>query len=374
MQTLATARSRRAAWPSRSWSAIVATAFALFVAECSLRVWQVRTNRSTLEQAWSAARTLAPGDKARLVDLIRPSLDDRVIYELRPSLRDVEFKGARVDTNRHGFRTRELDETAPPNTVTILGLGDSLMFGHGVGNDETYLAELEQRLDARRADRSWRTVNTAAPGYNTVMEVALLRARGLAFQPDIVVLGVCANDYAPPEYVRLAEDPWRFDKSYVLDLVTGAARRVHAAHSDTTLVHKSEWGAEFADLPGRVPPRYRATVGVEAFERALDELRGLADQHRFRVLVFTTYEYRFTEDMLAAARERGFPTVSLMDELLAVLHREGAKGFDEDSYRRSSLVVSPSNGHPSALQHRMAAERLYRELDALGWLDDPWLR
>ncbi|MCC6409163.1 MAG: SGNH/GDSL hydrolase family protein [Planctomycetes bacterium] len=355
----------------RVLAAATATLAALGIAELALRVAAGFQNRSTLEAAWSEARTLPPGSKARLIDLIRPSLDELAIYELRPGLGSVEFKGAPVTTNRHGFRGAELDPEPGPDTVTLIGLGDSLMFGHGVGDDEPYLAVLERRLNATRPERVWRTVNTAAPGYNTVMEVATLRSRALAFRPDIVILGLCANDYAPPEYVRLAEDPTALDTSFLLELVRGATHSVAASEPRDFLTHKSEWEAEFASLPGRVPPRYRATVGVEAFRRALDQLAELSKEHGFRVLAFATYEYRFTDEMLAAARERGFAVSSLMRELEAQLRREGAAGFDEAAYRRSSLVVGPGNAHPSALQHRMAAEHLLGELERLGWLDRP---
>ena len=53
-------------------------------------------------------------------------------------------------------------------------------------------------LNAAYPQKTWEIINTGVPGYNTVMEVATMRAKGLALEPDIVILNVVTNDLNLP--------------------------------------------------------------------------------------------------------------------------------------------------------------------------------
>ena len=44
-------------------------------------------------------------------------------------------------------------------------------------------------------------------------------------------------------------------------------------------------------------------------------------------------------------------------------------GFRVVVYRGTELVVGPGNSHPSPLQHEMAAEQLFADLERLGILE-----
>jgi hypothetical protein len=50
---------------------------------------------------------------------------------------------------------------------------------------------LEERLAKEVPNERWEVLNMAVPGYNTAMEVETLKARGLAYEPDVVVVGYC---------------------------------------------------------------------------------------------------------------------------------------------------------------------------------------
>src|SRR5262249_1845763 len=45
-------------------------------------------------------------------------------------------------------------------------------------------------------------LNFGVPGYNTPQEVAVFRTKAAAFQPDIVILTYCMNDWALPYLLR----------------------------------------------------------------------------------------------------------------------------------------------------------------------------
>ncbi|HEY5657362.1 MAG TPA: SGNH/GDSL hydrolase family protein, partial [Myxococcota bacterium] len=61
-------------------------------------------------------------------------------------------------------------------------------------NDRTIPAQIEQRLAAHWPASNPRALNFGVPGYNTAQELALLEARVLAFEPDVVILQYTIND------------------------------------------------------------------------------------------------------------------------------------------------------------------------------------
>jgi lysophospholipase L1-like esterase len=120
-------------------------------------------------------------------------------YLLRPGVQ-ATFGGVAVRVNARGLRGAEVAAVPAPGTVRILALGDSVVFGQGVAEDETMTAVLARRLGER-----WRmpveVLNSGAQGYDTVAEAAYLAGPGRALAPNGVVVGTSLNDYdTAPSY------------------------------------------------------------------------------------------------------------------------------------------------------------------------------
>ncbi len=71
--------------------------------------------------------------------------------------RNVETPMGRLSSNRHGFRSRELD----PAAAQVIALGDSVAWGWGVADREA----LPWRLDERWSGRGLQVSNLAVAGY-----------------------------------------------------------------------------------------------------------------------------------------------------------------------------------------------------------------
>jgi lysophospholipase L1-like esterase len=99
-----------------------------------------------------------------------------------------------VEINSLGLRGPEIARTPPPGTTRVLAVGDSQTFGFYLENDQTWPARLEARL---RADGSEvEVVNAGVGGWSIDSETLFLIERGLALQPQVVLLGYCGNDIA----------------------------------------------------------------------------------------------------------------------------------------------------------------------------------
>lgn len=356
----------------RAGLALLSLGTGLLIAEVALRVSAASANASALDRGrdYAAAPSSDPG--AGLANIIRVSDNPRLIYELQPSLAGRTFRDTRVSTDERGFRVSPPVPEDERHLTTIVMLGDSILFGHGVEDDQTFAWRLQEELARLAPARRWRVVNTGVPGYNTTMEVETLSRKVLDLAPDLVVLNVVGNDYAPPYFVRREVDPWRLDRSFLLEAVRSRLDPKRAGWSSAgagLFEDGRSWYDRDAEGRPEVPEAYSEVFGPEAFRAALDELLALSRQHDFRLLAFTTYEWDKVGEMLAEIRSRGIPHSTLMPTLERHLREERGTGFTVYDYSRSSLVVSRSNKHPSPLQHELAARQLLRDLHRLRLLE-----
>ena len=113
------------------------------------------------------------------------------------------FHDFEVRINRLGFRGPEIADKKPEGVTRILALGDSVTFGWGVNDTDTYVRRLEGALNRREDARRYEVINAGHLMFDTTQELALLRERGLPLDPDIVLLTFVVNDLEPSR--KLAE-------------------------------------------------------------------------------------------------------------------------------------------------------------------------
>lgn len=342
------------------------------IAEGAMRVRAHDQNKRTLDAALDVSEQPNPTGRTRFVDIIRSHPNDDIIYELRPNL-DTTFKGKHLETSSAGFRDREYPLRAEPGELTIVGIGASMMFGHGLANGEEYASLLETDLNERHGARKWRFINTAVPSHNVVMKVEVLREKGLAYAPDLVFLNVAGNNLDLPQYIRSRKDPLAADRSYLLDFFRGLVdhrdeEELRVAEMAWVDRKQIEWGSNVVTVSEDIPEQYRDLVGWAPFRRALDDLRELSLEHDFEVVMFAFIEHDLVPSMLEEGRQRGFQIISLMEDLEAYLRERTGAGFAVDTYTSSDLVVGGNNMHPSVIQHRMAADRILSDMESSGLL------
>jgi hypothetical protein len=172
--------------------ALLSTLSTLFVIEIGFRVKVYVENQRTLHNVLKSELELPAEGPVSFAHMIRLSKNPRIIYELKPNL-SVIWEGNSVTLNEEGFRSKSCSARTSEDTFRIVGIGDSVMFGMGAADGEQYLALLENQLNQTFPGRRWEVINTAVPGYNTVMEVETLREKGLKYEPDIVIIEFCSN-------------------------------------------------------------------------------------------------------------------------------------------------------------------------------------
>lgn len=125
--------------------------------------------------------------------------DPELGWRLVPGAED-SWLGAQVRINAQGMRGPPRERAKPAGVRRVLVLGDSVIFGAFIERDEdTIPARLEAEL---RRDGPVECLNAGVGGYSPWQEAIWLERRGLAWSPDLVVLGFVLNDVT--EWLGLA--------------------------------------------------------------------------------------------------------------------------------------------------------------------------
>jgi lysophospholipase L1-like esterase len=344
-------------------SSVVAGLLAL---EIAVRL-VVAFDRNYLDELGSSP-AIEPDRELALGDLVRQNADDSIVYELRPGVQG-RFLGMPVVINSLGMRDRERVPAKGPETFRVVGLGDSLMFGWGVRQEETFLALLEKELNARPSKANFEIWNLAVPGYNSVQEVAMFAAKADSIRPDLVIVNWVGNDMDLPNFLAERPDVYSPRRSFLFELMRRRWRawRGKRVSSSTLVPVPFDESSRLPNLTAeKVPARYRPLLGTENMLQALDRLARLARQYGIRPVVLfdwnspqadpakaeSHYSSRVAVKEWCAAR--GYQVVDTEERVLRYL-----QSHDLDA---RALWLSSSDPHPSVLRHRLIAEELLASL------------
>ena len=332
----------------------------LCLAEITLRLALALADRNSVDLVDALKRSrdadLTDQDaEISLKGLVQASSKPDVVYELKPGLRGT-FLGQPVRINSRGLRGREIQEAKPSGTYRIAGLGDSVMFGWGVDQDEPYLAVLEEKLNAsRQGQRTFEVLNFAVPGYNTAIEAAVFEHKALAFDPDLVILNFIPNDIKLPHFLQKPRDLWTLRHWYLRDLVDTRWRLLTRYKDESLLPHNMGF-LPFEDQERARDP-YRHMAGEEGFNQAIERLAGLTRERHIPVILLMAGDDGPREIAARAGEKHGFHRV-IMAPLFGAYMREN--GFSNDRQGWSQAFwLSDRDQHPNAAIHALYAQALF---------------
>lgn len=289
----------------------------------------------TLLRLYLINHTVYDIEMLRYATLIKTEAANPLIGHVHKPNVSATLMGVDVRTNSDGFRDIER-ATAHGDRYRIIFLGDSLTFGWGVNESETFKARLEAALNRRYPTE---IINFGTGNYNTEQEVNLFLEKGLNYHPDKLVVFYFINDAEPtPKKAR-------FGFLYEFRLVTLAWSRLHALESNLG-DWQNNYQTYYADL-------YRDDArGWKNARAALVRLRDLCAENGIELQVVLLPElhdlrrYPFEKEHTAVVGFLRSIDVPVLD--LAPLLKGQA-----DPMR---LWVAPDDAHPNAFAHGLIAE------------------
>ena len=280
------------------------------------------------------------------------------VWDLRPG-----YVGHRTDwgtrnwvtisINSQGRRDKEVSLKKPAGTYRIAILGDSVAFGARVEAKDDFATQLEWNLNARSELLHYEVLNFGVPGYGTWQELAVLKEKALAYDPDLVILAFVMNDFSDnnqagqlgylnmtrvqgaARFLREHSAFYRFMREKVLSVEAQVALRDPCAGADPTFC----WGTT-----------------KQLLDQAVDVTR--QQGAKFVLLVFPirsqtlapdpNIEAHYQQVMSAFARAKSIPEIDLL------------RAFTEN--RDDGLFVD--DYHPTEIGHSIAAIEMLEQLDA----------
>lgn len=339
----------------RDWKLLIAKcvmlcfsiAMALVIGELGLRYILIKQQESSslerLREMKAKGKKVPIKSDHPMAAIIEFSENQKLVYELQPHL-NMEFGHKTLRTNSRGMRSdNEYSEDKPENTMRIVGIGDSGMFGWGVEQGEDYMTVLGQNLNNRNDGIRYEVLNMGVPGYNTSLEVEAFIYKGLVFDPDIVVVGWCENDHQLPFFMLEAENFHRTDMSFlhmylfrrkdIADVVAG--RKIRSLR---------DYDRE------KVVDEIKDNAGMDGVRRALARLQEMSREHSFRLIVLGPLKSNIREIL----NELGIEYFNTVEKINAA------------DYPKEYAVHFM---HPRPGGHAVIAEKFAEDLDRRGWLN-----
>lgn len=213
------------------------------------------------------------------------------MYQMKPNLSPVhkassDMPRPSMTTNQDGFRTAGITVKKPPGAFRILCLGDSVTFGGGeISDNETYPYYLKWKLYWDHPGRAIQVINAGCPGYTSVQGLEVLKRKGLAYDPDLIIAGFVHHEHLPasrtdleqmtsaPEGIRYIESLLYRSSFYLM------IRRIVAPGSLSMSHLAGAPDAMQGDMAMRVP--------VEYYKKVLQEFIDIAARKKTSLILLS---------------------------------------------------------------------------------------
>ncbi len=281
-----------------------------------------------------------------------------------------------VRMNALGLRGPEVEPKVPGET-RILTLGDSLLYGQGVADDQTVPAHMLDLLQEASlvppmagtgkpgTGASWTVINGGHRAYSTHQELGMLRELGERLEPDIVVVFWFWNDVLFERPIKATNEKLKASGPIAFDVSAPVEGMVKYKWYAEQLVRRSAGVMFLYDL-------YRArnpnTPSQELIDDGLSRLPGYVDGFKAKAkelgsrLVFVIVpepgglfsphlSHQIDRRAIEVLQERGVETLLIKPEVAAYARELG------------KLPTLPFDGHYTGEANRVIAEAIVRSLE-----------
>lgn len=195
-----------------------------------------------------------------------------------------------MENNSQGFRGREREgDSAGDDVYRILCIGDSVTFGSSVDQDDSYPAQLVGVMRGLKPEMTFEVINAGVPGWSWIQSVRFLELRGLALEPDLVIMAqgisdqLVATRVTDAELMQLAKEPG-----------ATAAPASRGRFEQSNVSRLIDWIFDLREASGDLSPDCQQQMKTAAvcrrvsslqIERAIDQARRLTESRGIELLI-----------------------------------------------------------------------------------------
>jgi lysophospholipase L1-like esterase len=279
-------------------------------------------------------KTIYDIEMSRYSMIIKTDSENPLIGHVHRPNSTAKLMDVMVHINSDGFRDKEYS-LQKSDKSRIIFLGDSLTFGWGVAQEDTFENILEQKLNQMYPTE---IINFGAGNYNTEQEVNLFIEKGLKYTPDKVVLFYFINDAEKtPKKSRL----WFLAYSRLLSFYWS---RVHGAMNN--MFQSQSFYDYYADLYRDDQP------GWINSKKAFLQLKEVCKKHRIDLQVVLLPELHNLKNY-PFEKEYALVSTFLSDNEIDNMDLTPSFAGYENPME---LWVSHDDAHPNKKAHRMISE------------------
>ncbi len=322
-------------------------------------------------------------------------------YEYIPGAYTPNYNGVPVSINSLGLRDHEFAIPKPSCVVRLLSLGDSVVFGFGVPNEDVYPKVLESELNrSATGGVRYEVVNAGVEGTGLDYYYRFLLLRAPRLQPDLILLGVTINDITtypeveasasePPASLQNSDDWLRPVSGW---LVTHSQLYLWSYMSLKSLLYKLGVldinKVHYYDFFPLMPPSKEQSRAWNSTLRMLDKIVALARERRYPLVVIvwpmdvqlsrhnlelyrTQLGVSVGDQALSGEPQRRIAEfcrangVPMVDPMPAFRQADHGQLF----LRNSAITFDPV--HPSIAGHHLLEQVIFRALNQIGLPQPP---
>jgi lysophospholipase L1-like esterase len=247
---------------------------------------------------------------------------------MRPGYKGPDDRGVEVELNSLGLRSPEIELPKPAGRFRVVAMGDSVTYGHLVGEEETYPRVLQRELVDRGVEGA-EVVNAGVLGYSTYQGAVLLERQIVSLEPDVVLFAYMNNDrwdsdgkVHTAEAIRASYDQTAIATWFLNHTALGNILLPQRGKLIQTLLGGTRRvsGRAFTSLPPRdskaplIPGDYRLeqldrfrgavpVVDLEQRRELCHRVLDMAEAHGFRLVFLQLYEHPYGLEPLRRATE-----------------------------------------------------------------------
>ncbi|MDD4939039.1 MAG: SGNH/GDSL hydrolase family protein [Candidatus Omnitrophica bacterium] len=284
---------------------------------------------------------------------------DSRIYDNKPGIAFVNKYGIKVYYNSLGFIGKEIGDKHD-DIFRILGVGDSVTAGTYLPQDQRYINRLGEIL-ADKTNKRIEIINAGVGGYNTWQELESIKGKGLSVNPDLIIVGVCLNDY-------INNKP-KLKKSWFNMVIENLRDGSKARYLDF-LYQRSDLYKFFYDFFStglrmrfgdagyhRYLENYNFEIKPEDFKNwkaAFSDMISLVKSHKKKIL-FTIFPL---ENQIINKEEDSYKPLSQFFKEEGIYYIDLIKDFKREAKQSKILYMKRDIIHPTSIGHSIVAQAI----------------